>query len=656
MCGIFGILQHKSDGIPDQCCVLRSAGLMQHRGPDDRGIYVDEGIGLAHTRLSLLDLHPRSNQPFWDSQGRYCVVYNGEIYNYRELRSELEEQGIEFKTTSDTEVLLGCLVHHGVEATLPRLEGMFAFALYDKHERLLTVARDRFGIKPLYVYDQQDVFIFASEVGAMRPWIRFEPDLLSISSYLQGPADHRQQGPVKGFSFFKHIKIVPPGSFITVQRGRQARHGRFFSLGEFWDAGEVERLKRLKPHQVVDEVEEMLLTSVKSQLLADAPVGALCSGGVDSSIVIAMAARFHNNLAIFHADVIGPTSEHDAAAELAKHLRLDLKIVRVVDQDSIEMMPEVMAHYGYPFTLHPHSVPFLMVSRLARSHHVKAILTGEGSDECYMGYRWTLFDLRNFIRGLPVRAYHLFPVLIKLLLRRDYRGLISEVRTLGPRPPRLYKTGPYVSVPSLQYRFERELEYEDICAHIQRLAHRPIDDHEVTSLDLMSYLLRTLLHRNDCLGMAASIEARFPFLDSRLVKLAVNMPHHYKVRFSPTVLESDHLFLRDKWVLRKVAERYLPMVLSQRKKRGFPIDAHARMEIPSEFFEDSFVAALFDLDRRATRYLVDHADRELKRRLLHLEVWAHVCLHDAPRNTIVAKLRNHIRVRPLSRPAAEDAS
>ena len=477
----------------------------------------------------------------------------------------------------------------------------------------------------------------------MRPWIRFEADLLSVSAYLQGPAD--QQGPAKGFSFFKHIKIAEPGTLITVQRAGQTRYRHFFSLGDFWDAGEVERLKQQKPSQVVDEVEEMLLKSVKTQLLADAPVGAFCSGGVDSSIVVAMASRFHRNLAIFHADVIGPTSEHDAAAALAKHLKLDLKTVAIVDQDSIDMMPEVMAHYGYPFTLHPHAVPFLMVSKLARSNGVKGILTGEGSDECYIGYPSSIFDLRDFICGLPVRTYHMFPRLINLLLRRNYRGLIKEVRTLRPKPRRLYKPPAYVSVPSLQHRFERELEYEDIRSRIQRLTSRPIDDNEVTSLDLMSYLLRTLLHRNDCLGMAASIEARFPFLDSRLVKLAVNMPSHYKVRFSSTVLESEHLFLRDKWVLRKVAERYLPAALSQRKKRGFPISAHARMDIPSEFFEDSFVADLFDLDRKAMGYLADHAGRELKRRLLHLEVWAHVCLHDAPRNKILAKLRNHIRVR-----------
>jgi asparagine synthase (glutamine-hydrolysing) len=390
----------------------------------------------------------------------------------------------------------------------------------------------------------------------------------------------------------------------------------------------------------------MLLKSVKTQLLADAPVGAFCSGGVDSSIIVAMASKFHNNLAIFHADVIGPTSEHSAAAALAKHLRLDLKTEEVVDQDSIEMMPEVMAHYGYPFTLHPHAVPFLMVSKLARSHGVKGVLTGEGSDECYIGYASSVFDLRGFIRGLPVRTYQIFPRMIKLLLRGRFHSLIGEMRTLSPKPDRLYKPAPSASVSSLQNRFERELEYDEIRTHIQSITGKPVDYRETTCLDQMSYLLRTLLHRNDSLGMAASIEARFPFLNGRLVKLAVNMPYQHKVRFSPAVFEREHLFLRDKWVLREVAERYLPPELSQRKKRGFPISAHSRMDIASEFFEESFVADLFELDRRANRYLIDHASRELKRRLLHIEVWAHVCLHDAPRHTILAKLRNHLTIRP----------
>jgi asparagine synthase (glutamine-hydrolysing) len=560
------------------------------------------------------------------------------------LRSELEEQGIEFKTTSDTEVLLQSLTHYGAEATLRKVEGMFAFALYDKRERSLTIARDRFGIKPLYIYDQKDCFIFASEIAAMRPWIRFEPDLLSISAYLEG----HLQDLANGFSFFRGIRIATPGSVVTVRRCRQTQYDRFFSLGEFWDTEESERLKRLKPGEVVDEVEQGLRESVKKQLLADAPVGALCSGGVDSSLVLAMASKFHNNLAIFHANVVGPTSEYDAAATLARHLNLELKAVEVSDRDSVDMMPDVMAHYGYPFTFHPESVPFLMVSKLAGANGVKAILTGEGADECYIGYPWSIFSLRRFGRRLPVRIYYLLPKLIKLVLQRNYRGIIPELRALAQLSRPLFEPRFSVPLTSIHYRCEREIEHEEIRGHIQRTPGKPIDDNDVISLNLISGILRTLLHRNDCLGMAASIESRFPFLDSRLVKLAVNMPYRYKVRFSPAVLEREHPFLRDKWVLRKVAERYLTASLSQRKKRGFPTSAHLRMDIGAEFFDDSLVANLFELDRRAMRHWTDHASRHLKRRLLHLEVWAHVCLEGAPRDKILTKLRNHVDVRPLS--------
>jgi asparagine synthase (glutamine-hydrolysing) len=369
-----------------------------------------------------------------------------------------------------------------------------------------------------------------------------------------------------------------------------------------------------------------------------------------------MASKFHNNLAIFHANVVGPTSEYEAAAALAKHLKLDLKTVEVSDRDSIDMMPDVIAHYGYPFTRHPESVPFLMVSRLARTNGVKAILTGEGSDECYIGYQWSIFSLRRFARRLPVRIYYLLPKLIRLLLQRNCRGVIPELRALAQTSRRVYKGPDSVPLTSIPYRREREVEHEEIRGHIRSLVGRPIDDNEVISLDLISDILRTLLHRNDCLGMAASIESRFPFLDSRLVKLAVNMPYRYKVRFSPTVLEREHLFLRDKWVLRKVAERYLPPALSQRKKRGFPISAHLRMDIGVEFFDDSVLANLFELDRRGMRHWVDHASRELKRRLLHLEVWAHVCLQETPRNKILAKLRKHVGVRPLSQVSVSSVS
>ena len=410
MCGIFGIVIHNRDVIPEKDRLEQTARLLEHRGPDSFGVYSEPGIGLVHTRLSLVDLSSRSDQPFWDRQRRYGLVYNGEIYNFRELREDLEKRGVQFRTTSDTEVLLECLLHDGHEATLPKLEGMFAFGLYDKIEKTLLLGRDRFGIKPLYVYDQEDIFVFASEISAMRPWVNFAPDLSSVSSFLLG-----FHGPTNGCTFLERIKFLSPGGIARITMGRQARYSKFFSMTDFWDPGYGTELTCLKPRQLVDRVEEHLLRSVKQQLVADAPVGALCSGGVDSALVAAMAAQYHTNLAIFHANVVGPNSEHDAAVEVAKHLRLDLKVAEMQDEEFIGLLPEATRHYGHPLYIVPHSIPFLLVSRVVRSNSVKAVLTGEGSDECFLGYNMLVPNIKRWRPAI----YNMLKAFVKTLLHRE---------------------------------------------------------------------------------------------------------------------------------------------------------------------------------------------------------------------------------------------
>lgn len=398
MCGIFGIILDEIDAIPDRLRLEETAHLLHHRGPDSYGIYTDRGIGLVHTRLSLVDLSHNSDQPFWDKQKRYCLVYNGEVYNFPQLKKELEASGIKFKTSSDTEVILEAILQWGLDATLPRLEGMFAFALYDTTAQTLTLARDRFGIKPLLIYEDKNIFMFASEIQAFQPWIELKSDLWSISSYLQG-----FDGPTRGASFFEKVKFVPPGTVIKLGINQPAEFSKFFSLKDFWHQEEADKLQSLKPHQLIDLVEEYLLNSVNSQMFADAPVGALCSGGVDSSLIMAMAAINHNNLAIFHANVVGVHSEYDAAAALAKHLKLDLQTVAVGDRDFVELMPTITEHYGYPFFRNPHSIPFLQVSYLVRNQGVKAVLSGEGSDECFLGYSWFAPSLTRW-RKKPIEG------------------------------------------------------------------------------------------------------------------------------------------------------------------------------------------------------------------------------------------------------------
>jgi asparagine synthase (glutamine-hydrolysing) len=636
MCGLFGILTHGSDDYVDEGKLVCTARLLEHRGPDHQAVFSGHGIGLAQTRLALVDLDARSNQPFWDREGRRCIVFNGEVYNFRELRADLEAQGIAFRTTSDTEVILEAVIHDGIDVTLPRLEGMFAFAIFDAVDQSLTLARDRFGIKPLYVHEGKDAFVFTSEIRALTPWLRLEPDAFAISSYLQGDCGpcslQIYGGPTAGPSFFKGITIVPPGVVLTIRRGAAPCSRRFWTIGDFWDPDEHDRLRTIKPSQTVDRLDEYLFRSVKLQLLADAPVGVLCSGGIDSSLITAMAARVRNNVAIFHAHVVGPSSELDAARAVAQHLKLDLQIADVEEEATIDLLPEVLLHYGSPFTYHPNSIPFLAVSKLVRTHGVKAVLSGEGADECFIGYPWMIFDIRERVLGASASLRDIYR-----MLRRVLKHLSAQDGLGRPTLDTLALTM------SLQRRFEIALDEADIQTAVAAKGGRGFGVNELKSLSKLGYHLRTLLHRNDSLGMAASIEARFPFLDSAVVRLAVNMPYDTKVRFSPAVVNGPHLFLRDKWALRKVAERYLPKSLAYRRKQGFHPHSTARLDIDLTFARDSFIAALFSLGPKQVDYLTSQAGPATQMKLLQLEVWARLFLFGATTADVQAWLQRVVR-------------
>jgi asparagine synthase (glutamine-hydrolysing) len=407
MCGLFGILYSNKETRPCESTLRRSAELINHRGPDGHGVFVGAGIGLAHTRLSLVDPTERSNQPLWDTNGRYCLVYNGEIYNFRELRQELSEREVQFETSSDTEVLLQLLILEGPNKTLPRLKGMFSFGFYDTLEKKLIVARDRFGIKPLLIYRDAEKFIFASEVKSIKPWVDLKPNSFQMIRHLMNYGV-----PVRNSGFFDDVEMVPPGSVITIDAGREPKTESFASLPDMLDANKAEFLNGLNPKQAVDHVDELLQRSVERMMFADAVVGALCSGGVDSSLLMAIAARTQNNLAIFHADVVGRESELDAASALAKHLKLDLLTTKIHDNDFLKLLPQVIYHYEFPFSGHPHSVPFLMVSNLVRDSGVKGVLTGEGADELFHGYNhlayeplWNFYDRQTPLGQDSCRLY-----------------------------------------------------------------------------------------------------------------------------------------------------------------------------------------------------------------------------------------------------------
>jgi len=627
MCGIFGVLELKNGSIPDRSRLEETARILGHRGPDNAGIHAEEGIGLVHTRLSLLDLTEGANQPFHDPSGRYVLVYNGEVYNFWELRRELEALGHEFSTRCDTEVVLKGCIEFGVRTFARRLMGMFAFGLWDRRDQELTLARDRFGIKPLSVLQRGDLLIFASEKKAMRPWVELAPNPNAILGFLAG-----FDGPTRGSSFFADVQILAPGSVMRIRRDTGAERSYFFRLPEFWDPARFDELGTKSPTQIVDELDERLTESVKLHLLADAPVGAFCSGGIDSSLIMAMAAKIHPSLAIFHADVKGPLSEYDAASKLASHLNLEMRAVEINDEDFVRYLPETMWHYEHPYSYHPNSVPFLLVAKLVQQHGVKAVLSGEGSDECFLGYRsipytdlnaWyrlRLAELRKFVQKIPRMGHALWP---------------------SDEPA-------HKMAAALLSGFEPELDSQRIREHVTAVAGPTVRPRDYRSLQWLAYHLRTLLHRNDTLGMAASIEARFPFLDHEVVRFAVNIPYSTKVRRSLRSLNRSHPFICDKWALRQVAKRYLPKVLSHRRKLGFPTNAYGRTKIDDTYFHRSTIPEMLELTKDQAAYFIHASGPDYRVRLLFLDVWTRLFVMGESIADVQSKIDGAVRVIPLA--------
>lgn len=627
MCGIFGVILDRPETAIDATKLSQSLTLMQHRGPDAQQLLEKPGIGLAHARLSLVDQSSRSNQPFLDETGRYALVYNGEVYNFKELRRGLESKGVRFVTTSDTEVVLQCLIHKGVDA-LTEFDGMFALAFVDLSNGSTLLARDRFGKKPLFWSpgaDGHPGLAFSSTALSMGPWGGLRPDQNSLYAYLMGFG-----GPTAGPSFFDGIHALSPGHVLRFERGQKPQISPFFKLAEFLDADEAGRLNTLSADAVADEFDELMQQAVASRRFADAKVGAFCSGGVDSSLILAMAARQDKDIALFHANVKGTWSETHAAKGLADHLGLNLHVAEVEEQDFVDMIPRVMGHYGYPFSYHPNCAPLMMTAQLARDNGVKGLLSGEGADELFLGYPWLgrkpITDVIDGARNGMARLVRALPGIGPVLL---------------PEPS---------GNPALLYDIlnGREMvdDMDDVARALDSFPHHAKDPSHQWTLDYMHHHLRTLLHRNDTMGMAASIEARFPFLEHDLVRFGVNLPKKFKLRVSPFVMEKAHPFVRDKWVVRAVADRYLPRNLSQRIKIGFWTTVFQRLDISADYFNGSPLMDVLDLSQRQLQATLAEASSDFQLRLLLGDVWMRTVLANEAEDVAVMRLRDHVSIRP----------
>jgi asparagine synthase (glutamine-hydrolysing) len=600
MCGIVGVLRSDNVQVTDEQ-IRNMLKKIPYRGPDGDGIYTNENVGLGHVRLSIQDLSQLAAQPMVSHDGRYVLTYNGEIYNVKELRSDLHSIGVKLKSTGDTEALLEYLVEYGIKKTLAKVEGMFAFGLWDSVDRKLILARDRHGIKPLYyTTSQKGELRFASELKVLVSNMA-EPDMTTINAILMGLG-----GTWGDSTVFRKIRHVCAGQYIVIDHKLDMNHYCFFHINDFADRNVYEELCRYSKKEVVNRVAKELEDSVEKRMISDAPVAVLASGGIDSSIIAALAAKRCPNIMLYHANVL-QDSETSAAKQLAEVLGLGMRCVDVSEEDVLDNIPIATYHYESPLSYHNGScVPFYMVSELVSKDGVKVVLTGEGSDEYFLGYPacaikpyMMAFDnvRKNFQNFL-----HLFPKLGNLLWPREEYSPANLMR-------------------KLMFRFELEERRGQASMAFDFIKNKIEHDRHIMTLDMVIGNVRVLLQRNDRLAMAWGLESRFPFLGHDLARTAANLPGKYKVRKTWRVNDWRHCFISDKWVVREIARRYLPPELSQRKKFGFRSSFYDRLKVDKEFYANGFMAEYYGLNKRALVYLYETSTPRWLEQIMSLEVW-----------------------------------
>jgi asparagine synthase (glutamine-hydrolysing) len=581
MCGIVGYWDDTGRG-PSAECVGTMAETLAHRGPDDAGTWVDQekGLALAHRRLSIIDLSAAGHQPMVSPNGRYVLSYNGEIYNHRELRGELEALGAapSWRGHSDTETLLAALTHWGVEATLKRLNGMFTFAFYDQSEGQLYLARDRLGEKPLYYGRNGSAFLFGSELKALTayPGWRGEVDRAALSLFL------RHNYVPWPWSIYRGIRKLPPAHFVVARSGGT-------EVGEpvcYWDLGAIAEsgvaLARRAPAvgELADELDALLSDAVARRMEADVPLGAFLSGGYDSTMVTALmqaqSARPVRTFTIgFHEET---HNEAEHAMAVARHLGTDHTELYVTPEEAMAVIPRLPEIWDEPFS-DSSQIPTVLVSQLARQK-VTVSLSGDGGDELFCGYnRYALgHHVWSRMRWMPgparrVSAWAMMQGSRSRYLDALMSRLPRRLRIMALRD-RLPKLAEVIGVHSGDDFYRRLISHWKTPDAVVRDAREPstltsspedwpkLKDlrERMMYLDTMTYLPEDILTKVDRASMSVSLEARVPLLDHRVVEFAWRVPTSLKVRSG-----------QGKWLLRQVLYRYVPRELMDRPKMGFGV-------------------------------------------------------------------------------------
>jgi asparagine synthase (glutamine-hydrolysing) len=600
MCGICGSYDYLRERAPNEALLEAMNASLVHRGPDGGGTHLDGPVGIAARRLAIIDIE-HGDQPMLSSDGAVCVAQNGEILNHVELRNELEACGVRFRTHCDTEVLLHLYLHHG-PCFVSRLRGMFAFAIWDRRDRRLLLARDRFGIKPLHYHLANGRISFASELKALlcQPGFPREVDREALHGYL---SFNSIPAPL---TIFRAARKLPPGHLLTCspEGATIERYARPAPVS-------ADRCRGEQPEILADELRERLLNSVRAHLLADVPVGVLLSGGIDSSVLTALAARAAGaRISTFSIGFRERTfNELDLAREVARRYDTDHHEL-VVSPRIEELLPRLAAAFDEPFA-DSSAVPTFLVSELA-AQHVKVVLSGEGGDELFGGYEtYAADELAQRVGPLAARL----------------RALVDRLPSSDARVSFDYRAKRFVRAAALP-ALERHHGWKEIFSAEDRrqLLQPPWQDPQADPLkssrqrweetegapllarlqdvDLGVYLADDLLVKTDRMSMTHGLEARVPYLDPIVAELALALPTKLKVRG-----------LQKKRLLRAAARPLIPSSIMRARNRGYSIPAAAWLRgdlepLARELLSPARMQAQGYFEPHAvTRLLEDHVTR-----------------------------------------------
>ena len=589
MCGVAGYISLTNTIKPDD--LKKAAPLIAHRGPDAEGFYFteDNKVGLAHRRLSIIDLSASANQPMFSANGRYCIVYNGEVYNFNELKGQLKDKGSSLKTTSDTEIILELFIQEG-PACFAKMNGMFALAIYDTKEKIITLSRDHVGIKPLFYYQDEATFIFASELKVIKYLLS---DKLAINKKAIPHFLHLGFIP-QPLTIYNDTYKFPSGHYVQIDTEVKTFSNITQKIQSFWKLENTIASTKIDTEaSAKQQLKGLLFDSVEKQLISDVPIGTFLSGGVDSSLVTAIASNISQNKKIktFSISIdTGKFNESVYAKQVADHLQTEHYEFHVKEKEVVELVDKLLPTYDEPFA-DSSAFPTMIVSRLARQH-VTVALSGDGGDELFHGY------------GMYNWAKRLDNPLIDII--KEPLFLASKI--MSSRYKRMGHMLAYQNKKHLtshifsqeQYFFtERELQSLLVSPHFNfgALNNLPATARNLSTAekqsfwDFNNYLKDDLLVKVDRATMQYSLEARVPLLDYRLVEFAYNLDDKLKINNGAM-----------KYLLKEVLYDYVPKEIFNRPKQGFSIPLNKWLKTDLKYLVDKYTTEEIILKYNVVNY------------------------------------------------------